>query len=184
MRTSIVHQRQQPLIQEYLVHPEKAWIKDFAVVESNDYENPLQTKVILNDEVKNEYPVGLHRAIGGLHQIANPGDILCGALASCFETTLRMIANRLQIKLLKTKVVARAYADVRGTLQMDKTVPVEFQKMELEIIVEAEDNTNPTLLTTLIKATEYSCVVFQTLKKGTPIDSNVRILNLLEEEIA
>jgi uncharacterized OsmC-like protein len=184
MRKSIVQNRQQPLIQEYLVHPEKAWIEDFAIAESTNFQNPLQTKVILNDEVKNEYPVGLHRAIGGLHEVANPGDILCGALASCFESTMRMIANRLHIKLVKTSIKATAYADVRGTLQIDKSVPVGFQKMKLEIAIEAEKNTPTNLLITLIKATEYSCVVYQTIKKGTPIESNVKIANLLEEEIA
>lgn len=180
MKSSIVNQRQQPLIKEYLDAPEKAWIEDYALVESINFENPLQTTVLLNDEVQNKYPVGLHRAIGGKHEIANPGDILCGALASCFESTLRMIANRLGVKLLSSKVKATAYADVRGTLQIDKSVPVGFQKMKLDITIKATENTNFNMLKTLIKASEYSCVVYQTLKRGTPIETKITILHSMK----
>lgn len=38
-------------------------------------------------------PVGVHRAVGGLHDAPTPGDLLCAALAACQDSTFRMIAN-------------------------------------------------------------------------------------------
>ena len=177
MRDSIIYKRQKPLIEKYIQNPKEAWITDYAKVESSDFKNPLNTSLILNDETKNEMPIGLHRAIGGLHDKANPGDVLCGALASCFESTLRMIANRLGVELVETTVIAKAQADVRGTLQIDKNVPVGFQKMILEVTISAKENTKPHLLISLLKGTEYSCVVYQTLKKGVPIEIKTKIKN-------
>ncbi|MEQ6123653.1 OsmC family protein [Pseudotenacibaculum sp. MALMAid0570] len=173
MRNSIVYSKQQPLIDTYKEHPDKAMITDYAKVEGKHFKDPLHTSLILNDETQDRIDVGIHRAIGGLHDIANPGDILCGALASCFESTLRMIANRLGIQLLNTSIVAKAMVDVRGTLQMSKTVPVGFQKMTLEISINAHEDTKPYLISTLIKASEYSCVVYQTLKRALPIELKV-----------
>ena len=178
MKKSIVYTRQKPLIETYLKQPGKALIVDYAKVEGKHFENPLHTSLILNNETENKLDVGIHRAIGGLHDIANPGDILCGALASCFESTLRMIANRLSIQLEKTTVIVKAFVDVRGTLQMDKTVPVEFQKMNLDVFITAKEETKPHLLHALLKGTEYSCVVYQTLKKALPIKVNTVIENL------
>lgn len=170
MKNSIVFNRQKPLMDVYRKHPEKAMITDYARVEGKNFQDPLHTSLILNDESENNIDIGLHRAIGGLHDIANPGDVLCGALASCFESTMRMIANRLFIKLIKTEVIVKAYADVRGTLQMDRSVPVGFQKMSLEITLKVEEGTKPYLVSSLIKASEHSCVVYQTLKGSIPIE--------------
>ncbi|MBZ5859094.1 hypothetical protein LAQ65_18340 [Flavihumibacter profundi] len=43
-----------------------------------------------------------------------------------------MIANRLQIALYKTKVRATANVDVRGTLKVDKNVPVHWVYFRIE----------------------------------------------------
>ncbi len=173
MKNSIVFNRQKPLIDLYHKHPEKALITDYARVEGRDFQDPLHTSLILNDETENCIDIGIHRAIGGLHDMANPGDILCGALASCFESTLRMIANRLSIELLDTTIVAKAEVDVRGTLQMDLTVPVGFQKMYLDISLSAAEGTKPYLISALLKATKYSCVVYQTLQGALPIHMEI-----------
>ena len=44
-------------------------------------------------------PVGVHRAVGGLHDAPTPGDLLCAALAACQDSTFRMIANLMNIEL-------------------------------------------------------------------------------------
>lgn len=169
MKNSIVFRRQKPLIDLYHKDPKKAFITDYARVEGKNFQDPLHTSLILNNETEDHIDVGIHRAIGGLHDIANPGDILCGALASCFESTLRMIADRLAIRLLDTTIVAKAEVDVRGTLQMDLAIPVGFQKMHLEISLTTAENTKPHLISTLIKAAKHSCVVYQTLRNAVPI---------------
>lgn len=154
-------------MQRYSDQPGKAWITDVAFVEGINLDKPFHTKVTINDELQENFGIGVHRALGGLHDMPNPGDMLCATLASCFESTLRMIADRLGIRLEYTFVKAEAHVDVRGTLMMDKEVPVAFQSMDLYIKIETENMQNK--LPLLLKATENSCVIFQTLKKAIPI---------------
>lgn len=165
---SEVLERQKPLIASYLVQPEKAWITDVAIVKGQHFNDPFHTEVLANNELESPIPIGVHRALGGLHDAPNPGDILCTALAACFESTLRLIANRLGVRLVETEVKATAEVDVRGTLMVDKSVPVAFQRMSLYINVTCEQASNE-LIKTMLKATERSCVILQTLKLAVPV---------------
>jgi uncharacterized OsmC-like protein len=174
---SIVKERQQPLMSTYLENPGAAWITDVAIIEGKDLNDPLHTSVSINEELQLDFPIGVHRAVGGYHDFPNPGDLLCAALASCFESTLRMIANRLQITLIKTKIKATANVDVRGTLMINKDVPVAFQHMGLEVEITVSNTVQKELADKLIKATERSCIVLQTLLRGTPVNVNTTILN-------
>jgi len=174
---SIVLKRQQPLMDTYAENPRAAWITDVAVIDGEKLDDPFHTSVTINEELKRPFPIGVHRAVGGLHDFPNPGDLLCASLASCFESTLRMIANRLQIPLEKTKVKATANVDVRGTLMINKDVPVGFQSMNLEIEISVNNSTKREFIYKLLKGTERCCIVYQTLKQGTPININTKVLN-------
>lgn len=174
--SSIIKERQEPLIAGYIKNPEIGWVTDMAVIEGKDLKDSLHTSVSINEELKVDFPIGVHRAVGGYHDYPNSGDLLCAALASCFETALRMIANRLGITLLKTKVIATANADVRGTLMVDRNVPVGFQSMGLEVEITVLNSVPSELGDKLIKATERSCIVLQTLLRGTPVNVNARVL--------
>ena len=173
---SIIKERQQPLIDSYIANPMSAWVTDMAIIEGKDLNDPLHTSVSINDELRVDFPIGVHRAVGGNHDFPNSGDMLCAALASCFDTALRMIADRLQISLIKTRIIATANVDVRGTLMVDKDVPVGFQSMGLEIEITVLNSIPTELADKLIKATERSCIVLQTLLRGTPVNVNSRII--------
>ena len=134
----------------------------------------FDTSVSVSDELQIPFDVGIHRAVGGNHDYPNPGDILCAALACCFESTIRMIANRLNIELLETRVKASAQVDVRGTLMIDKSVPVGFQSMQLDVVLISK-TANPRTMNILLRAAEQSCIVYQTLKRGTPISLTTNI---------
>ena len=164
---SIVRERQLPLTKTYLENPEKAMITDVAYVEGKDFDKPFHTQVIINNELQTPFGIGVHRALGGYHDLPNPGDLLCATLAACFESTLRMIAERIGVKLSHTFIKAEAHVDVRGTLMLDKTVPVQFQSIDLSVYIETVEETNKIPL--LLKATENSCVIFQTLRKALAI---------------
>ncbi len=174
--SSIVKERQQALMAHYVVNPKAAWITDVAVIEGKNLDDPFHTSVSINDELTVDFPIGVHRAVGGHHDFPNSGDLLCAALASCFETALRMIANRLQIALIKTKVRATAKVDVRGTLRVDASVPVGFQSMGLEVEITVPSAVKEEMAIKLVKATEQSCIVLQTLVKGIPVEVNAKIL--------
>lgn len=176
INNSIIKERQQPLIADYIKNPGAAWITDMAIIEGKDLDDPLHTTVTINEELKVDFPVGVHRAVGGYHDFPNSGDLLCAALASCFDTALRMIANRLQITLIKTRVIATANVDVRGTLMVDKDVAVGFQRMGLEIEITVFKSVPIELAEKVIKTTERSCIVLQTLLRGIPVNVNASII--------
>ena len=174
--TSIIKVHQQPLMASYIENPGAALITDMAVIEGKHLHDPLHTSVSINEELKVDFPIGVHRAVGGHHDFPNSGDLLCAALASCFDTALRMIANRLQITLIKTNIIATANADVRGTLMVDKEVPVGFQSLGLDIEITVSNSVPTELADKLIIATERSCIVLQTLLRGTPVNINSNII--------
>lgn len=112
--------------------------------------------------------IGVHRAVG-YYDLPNAGDILSAALASCLDSTLRMIADRYAIPIAFLKVAVHAETDVRGTLVVDRGVPVGFQRMQCNFRLEPADETGPTKLEMRLAATEHSCVVLQTLRNGVPV---------------
>ncbi|WP_051416430.1 hypothetical protein [Asinibacterium sp. OR53] len=79
---SIVKERQQPLMSTYLENPGAAWITDVAIIEGKDLNDPLHTSVSINEELTLDFPIGVHRAVGGYHDFPNPGDLLCAATTS------------------------------------------------------------------------------------------------------
>ncbi len=172
---SEVLKRHNALKEIYNEDPQKAIIVDSAVVIGENFKDPFHTKVLMNSELQTPMQTGLHRAVGGEHDFPNPGDILCAALASCMDSTIRMIAERLEIDLFHTKVLVEATADVRGTLQFERSVQVGFQKLNLEVELGA-NNVGEKILKTLFNASKKSCVVYQTLKPGIPITKSLKIV--------
>jgi uncharacterized OsmC-like protein len=172
---SEVHRRQMELNKIYVANPNQASIVDSSVVVGQNLSDPFRTEVLISSEFKVPMKIGVHRAVGGDHDYPNPGDLLCAALAACVESTLRMIASRLEIELFETKIVVTANIDVRGTLIMDKSVPVGFQSMHIAMEIGAR-NISDKMIHTLVNATKRSCVVYQTLKKGLPITKELKII--------
>jgi uncharacterized OsmC-like protein len=113
--------------------------------------------------------VGIHRALGGDHDQPNPGDILCAALAGCFDTTFRILAARLGVPLEALAVEVRGEVDARGTLAVDRSVPVGFQRLTCRLRVRPGRGVPPEKLQRLMDATERACVVLQTLRHGVPV---------------
>jgi uncharacterized OsmC-like protein len=173
----LVKQRQEPLREHYRITPEAARITDGAGTVQNGCGDPFHTTVAAGQGHDALWRVGIHRAVGGDHDLPNPGDILCAALASCLDSTLRMIADRLEIPIAFLVVTARAEVDVRGTLLVDRSVPVGFQQMKCQIHLETAPEVPPEKVKMLLAAAEHSCVVFQTLRNGVPVHTqfdNVR----------
>lgn len=177
--SSVVHQRHLILHKKYQENPVSAWITDSAEIIGINLQDPFRTTVSINDKMKVPFKIGVHKAVGGDHDFPNPGDLLCASLASCFESTIRMISNKLGIELIETKITANAQVDVRGTLMIERSVPVGFQSMHIDALIFAK-NTNKKLLNTLIKGAKQSCIVYQTIKKGIPINlnANFKVKNL------
>ena len=78
----IAKQRQDPLRERYRTAADEARIVDGAKTVMNGSEDPFHASVVAGDEHGASWRVGIHRAVGGYHDLPNPGDILCAALAS------------------------------------------------------------------------------------------------------
>ncbi len=104
---------------------------------------------------------GLHPASGGSGLDACSGDMLLQALIACAGVTLSAVATALGITLRDAELRAEADLDVRGTLGVDKTVPVGLQDIRLHI--EVDSDASDDALANLLRLTERYCVVFQTL---------------------
>ena len=165
----IVKQRQDPLRERYRTAPDEARIVDGAKTVMHGSEDPFHSTVVAEHGAP--WRVGIHRAVGGYHDLPNPGDILCAALASCFHSTLRIIADRLEIPIADLEVTTRAEVDVRGTLLVDRNVPVGFQQIKCQVRLKPAANVPPEKVKMLQAAAEHSCVVLQTLRNGVPVQT-------------
>ena len=171
--SSIVKQRQDPLRARYRSVAADAQITDSARTVADVAADPFHGTVVPGDGHGNRWRFGIHRAVGGYHDLPNPGDVLCAALASCLDSTIRIIADRLEVQLQSVEVAVDAEIDVRGTLLVDRSVPVGFQRMECRVHLQPADDADPAKVQMLLAATEHSCVVLQTLRKGVPIETRL-----------
>lgn len=168
---SMVMQRQEPLRERYVSAPEEARIRDHAKASSAGFD-PFHGAVTAGDGQAGQWRFGIHRAIGGDHDLPNPGDILCAALATCLDSTTRMIAGRLGLTLETLEVTVSAFADVRGCLMVNRDVPVGFYRIEVDARIKAAKGTDPAQVKMLTEAAERCCVVLQTLRGDVPVQTN------------
>lgn len=107
---------------------------------------------------------GLHPATGGDGLALCSGDLLLESLVACAGVTLRAVATALELTVRGGTVSAQGDLDFRGTLAIDKQVPVGFKEIRLQFDLETDASAEQ--LETLLKLTERYCVVYQTLKNA------------------
>ena len=115
---------------------------------------------------------GLHPATGGDGLSACSGDMLLEALVGCAGVTLNAVATALGIQLRDAKVRAEGDLDFRGTLGVSKDMPVGFERIRLRYDLDTDATAEQ--IATLIRLTERSCVVYQTLSRPAKIDVEYR----------
>jgi uncharacterized OsmC-like protein len=172
-RARLVQQRQNPLRERYHRVPTEAWIRDGAQTINACGADPFHGAVIPANNAGAPLRFGIHRAVGGDHDYPNPGDLLSAALAACFDSTLRMLADHLDVRLRFLEVKVDAECDVRGCLLVEPSVPVGFQKLRCSVRLQPEGQVEPKRLQMLIGAAEGSCVVLQTLRNGVTVTTQI-----------
>ena len=120
-----------------------------------------------------EWRCGPDEAVGGLHDVPNPGELLCGALAGCFDGTVRMIAGLLGVEIEQLEVEASASMDVRGALAVNPEIRVGLQAMRLHARLRPAAGTSPQLTDALVRAAETYCITLDTLRDGLPVEVSV-----------
>ena len=170
-RNSLVQQRQNPLREHYEEVPADARIFDGAQTLNACGGDPFHGSVVPANAGGQATRFGIHRAVGGDHDLPNPGDLLCSALAACLDSTLRILAEHLDIGLESLQVKVSAEVDVRGCLLVERGVPVGFQHMRCSVRLRPSGEVKADKLQMLLGAAESSCVVLQTLRSGVKVQT-------------
>ena len=114
---------------------------------------------------------GLHPATGGTGNEACSADLLLEALVACAAVTVMAVATSMGADLTGGKVIAVGTWDARGTLGVDKSVPVGIRSIALTF--ELEGSLDEPTRQRLIETTERYCVILATLRN--PPDIEVRV---------
>jgi uncharacterized OsmC-like protein len=104
---------------------------------------------------------GLHRATGGDGTDACSGDMLLEALLACAGVTLRRVATAMGVPVSSAELSAEGAFDARGTLGLDRTVPVGVT--DITVTATLDTDAGDDQLARLAALTERYCVVGQSL---------------------
>ncbi|MGH8287910.1 MAG: OsmC family protein [Steroidobacteraceae bacterium] len=115
---------------------------------------------------------GLHPATGGSGEEACSADLLLESLAACAAVTLLAVATSMGAGLSGGKIIAEGAWDARGTLGIDKSVPVGLRSVELTF--ELQGSLDEPTRRRLIETTERYCVILATLRDPPKVAIRVK----------
>jgi uncharacterized OsmC-like protein len=113
---------------------------------------------------------GLHPGTGGDGFHACSGDMLLQALVACAGVTMQSVATSLGLDVAGS-VRAEGDLDFRGTLGVDKEVPVGFT--DIRLTFDLDTHVSEEDLATLLRLTERYCVVLQTLTNSPQLSARI-----------
>lgn len=105
---------------------------------------------------------GLHPAAGGDGSLACSADMLLEALVGCAGVTFCAVATASGVTIRSGRVIAEGVWDARGTLGVDRAVPVATT--DVSVRFEIECDAPPEKLARMVETAERYCVVLQTLR--------------------
>jgi uncharacterized OsmC-like protein len=175
MISSNLRELQAPLKARYQEDPAAARITLRVKSAGSDLSDPLHCAIAPEAVAGLEWQSGAHPGVGGVGDVPCSGDLLLGALAACQEITLRMVAAAMGITIEGLEVEAIGEMDLRGTLGMDREVPVGFSNIRCETHVRVKDDGRPERAKRLLENAERYCVVLNTLRNGVPVESKFNL---------
>lgn len=158
---------QAPLKQRYQGDPAAA-IAELHATGIVDFAN-LNCRVAILANDGTEIIAGLHPMAGGDGSAACSGDMLLQALVTCAGTTMAVVATAMGLEIRDAHIEAIGIMDFRGTLGVDRTVPVGFTSIVLRFHIDSDVPAEQ--LDKLIQLTERYCVVLQTLQHAVPVSA-------------
>ena len=81
---------------------------------------------------------GLHPATGGSGDLACSADMLLEAVVACAGVTLRAVATAMGVTIRSGRVIAEGTWDARGTLGIDRSVPVGLTDVNLRFEIDSD----------------------------------------------
>jgi uncharacterized OsmC-like protein len=156
---------QAPIKQRYRDEPQSAVV----TVRSTGTLDP-PTLMCRVETVGGQVAAGLHPAAGGDGSGACSADMLLDALVACAGVTLNAVSTSMGIDLRGGSITAEGEMDFRGTLGINKEVPVGLSKVRLTFILDTD--ADAAQVDKLIQLTERYCVIYQTLQHTPALSSD------------
>jgi uncharacterized OsmC-like protein len=166
---------QAPLKERYRQDPDSAAVVTVARSVPSDPSDPQHCAVAPEAFPEVVLRSGLHPAAGGAGDVPCSGDILAAALVICEESTIRSVAANMGIALESVQVEARIHWDFRGTMGVDRTVPVGATRIELHSQVKVKDGVDEERARRLLQSAERYCATLQTLRAGVPVETDFHL---------
>ena len=163
-----LRERQASLKQEYRERPETGMQTSAVSSVTAASDDPTRVRIAVDGIEGAVLEIAAHHAVGGTHPIPCSGDVFLAALAGCQEITLRMVAAAIGLELRHLAVRVEGDWDARGTLGVDREVPVGFQALRMRIEVDTDAPEDQ--LARLMKSAERYCVIAATLKDAPPVE--------------
>jgi uncharacterized OsmC-like protein len=156
---------QRPLKQRY--REDGSTAKITLVAGARQEEVPVKCAVMAGEQT---YPSEAHVGVGGPGDAPCSGDLMLASLAACAQITCQMVATAMNVPVRSIHATVEGDLDLRGTLGIDREVPVGFTDIRLSVRVDAPDATDEQR-SALHEKTEQYCVIMQTLKNPPRITS-------------
>jgi uncharacterized OsmC-like protein len=166
---------QAPLKDRYRADPYAARVVTEAASLPSDLSDPRHCSVAPLGFPGATIHAGLHPAAGGAGDTPCSGDILASALAICEESTIRSVAANMGVELESLHVDVRIDWDFRGTLGVDRDVPVGATAIEMKTKVKVRDGVDPERAKRMLASAERYCSTLQTLRHGVPVTTDFKL---------
>src|ERR1700704_4086509 len=127
---------QKPLKEKYRSEPGSSLITLRA--KGGQAGTPIACSVDLGRAI---YNAQAHQGVGGAGTGACSGDLLLGALAACAQITCQMVATAMGITTQRIEVDVEGDLDLRGTLGINREVPVGFEQIRVRFEIDAPEAT-------------------------------------------
>lgn len=165
--------RQAALKQTYRDDPAQG--HQTTIVHSVTGNDPIPGKVAITIDGESgvTLEVGAHHSVGGDPALPCSGDLFLASYAACYELTLRLVAQAMNIPLRNLDLRVEGDWDSRGTLALDRDVPVGYTA--IRISVHAETDASEDQVARLLKSAERYCVVGATLKQPPVVQIDTQI---------
>lgn len=170
-----LRQLQAPLKDRYRADPDTAHVVTEARTVQSDLNDPRHCAAAPVDFPGVVIRAGLHPAAGGAGDTPCSGDILAAALTICEESTLRSVAANLGVELESVEVDVKIHWDFRGTMGVDRDVPVGATEVEMRSRVKVKQGVDPERAKRLLAGAERYCSTLQTLRRGVDVKTDFQL---------
>ena len=157
----------------YQLAPQAARVANHATTVDRDPADPFRATVFVGSGDADVIPFAVDRALGGPNGAPSPGDLFCAALAASQDSSIRMAANVLGVRIEALSVDVRGWVDLRGTMGINPDVPVGYQALECTIRIQVAAGAAHERVRQMLIDAERACIVLATVRRSVPVHTRV-----------